>query len=37
MILHSTNEQILNSLKEEGVFSEGSRKSLIDGYINQRY
>jgi len=37
MILHSTNEIILKDLKEEGVFSEGSRKSVIDGYINQRY
>lgn len=37
MILHSTNELILKKLVEEGVFSEGSRKSLIDGYINQRY
>lgn len=37
MILHSTNEGILNSLREEGVFSEGSRISLIDGYVNQRY
>jgi hypothetical protein len=37
MILHSTNEGILNSLREEGVFSEGSRISLIDGYVNQKY
>lgn len=37
MILHSTNEIILKNLKEEGVFSDGSRKSVIDGYINQRY
>ena len=37
MILHSTNELILKRLVEEEVFSEGSRKSLIDGYINQRY
>ena len=37
MILHSTNELILKRLIEEEVFSEGSRKSLIDGYINQRY
>ena len=37
MILHSTNELILKRLSEEEVFSEGSRKSLIDGYINQRY
>ncbi|GFI62080.1 hypothetical protein IMSAG049_01253 [Clostridiales bacterium] len=37
MILHSTNELILKNLREECVFSEGKRKSLIDGYINQRY
>lgn len=37
MILHSTNELILAKLREEGVFSEGSRESVIDGYINQRY
>ena len=37
MILHSTNELILKRLIEEEVFSEGSRKSLIDGYITQRY
>jgi len=37
MILHSTNEVILNKLREEGVFTEGTRTSLIDGYVNQRY
>ena len=37
MILHSTNELILKRLIEEEALSEGSRKSLIDGYINQRY
>lgn len=37
MILHSTNDNILKCLKDEGVFKEGSRKSVIDGYINQRY
>ena len=37
IILHATNELILKRLREEEVFSEGSRKSLIDGYINQRY
>ena len=37
MILHSTNTVILNKLKEEGVFLEGSKRSLIDQYINQRY
>ncbi len=37
MILHSTDTAILNSLREEGVFSEESRVSLIDGYVNARY
>jgi len=37
MILHSTNIRILEELRKEGVFLEGSRVSLIDGYINQRY
>lgn len=37
MILHSTNELILKRLREEEVFDEERRMSLIDGYINQRY
>lgn len=37
MILHSTNELILKKLREEGVFKEEKRRSLIDGYINQKY
>ncbi len=37
MILHSANEAILNSLKEYGVFEDTVKKSLIDGYINQKY
>jgi hypothetical protein len=37
IILHSTSPFILNSLREEGVFSEESRKSLIDEYVNHRY
>ncbi len=37
MILHSTSEAILNRLREENCFSEGVRKSLIDGYINHKY
>ncbi len=37
MILHSTNELILKRLKEESVFNDDIRKSIIDGYINQRY
>jgi len=37
MILHSTSELILKRLREECVFDEQRKKSVIDGYINQRY
>ena len=37
MILHSTNEIILKRLREEHIFCEEIRKSVIDNYINQRY
>ncbi len=37
MILHSTSELILKRLKEEYAFSEEIRRSVIDGYINQKY
>jgi len=37
MILHSANESILNKLREENVFTEGVRTSVIDYYVNQRY
>ena len=37
MILHSTNELILKRMREENVFKEEKRRSLIDGYINQKY
>lgn len=37
MILHSTNIVILKTLREEGVFQEESRQSIIDGYVNQKY
>ena len=37
MILHSTSELILKRLKDEYVFNEQKRKSIIDGYINQKY
>ena len=37
MILHSANPEILARLKRERVFAEETRKSVIDGYINQRY
>lgn len=37
MILHSSSPVILNILREERAFDEHTKKSLIDGYINQRY
>lgn len=37
VILHSKSEYMLRRLKEEGVFREGIRKSLIDNYINTKY
>lgn len=37
VILHSINESILNRLKQENVFSNEERKSLVDSYINQKY
>lgn len=37
MVLHSSNEFILKRLKEEMVFSEGVKRSVIDNYINQKY
>ncbi len=37
IILHSTSPLILSCLREEGVFQEESRKSLIDEYVNHRY
>jgi len=37
MILHSASEVILNKLREENVFIEGIRTSIIDYYVNQRY
>lgn len=36
-ILHSSSELIKKRLEEEGVFSSGVKRSLIDSYINQRY
>ena len=36
-IMHSKNNFILESLKQAGVFLEGMRISIIDGYINQKY
>lgn len=37
MILHSSSIAVLNMLRQEGVFDEHTKKSLIDGYINQKY
>jgi hypothetical protein len=37
MILHSANELVLKRLAEEGCLQEGTKCSLIDSYINQRY
>ncbi|MCX7711349.1 MAG: hypothetical protein N2484_16030 [Clostridia bacterium] len=37
IILHSTSEVIRNMLIHENVFQNEERKSLIDGYINQKY
>ena len=36
-ILHSTSELIKKRLTDEGVFESGTKKSLIDYYINHRY
>lgn len=37
IILHSTSSLILKLLREEGVFCEERRKSIIDDYVNHRY
>lgn len=37
VILHSTNKIIKNRLMDEGCFESGTKKSLIDYYINHRY
>lgn len=36
-VFHSKAEWLKNILKEEGVFEEETRTSLIDDYINERY
>ncbi|CCQ98599.1 conserved hypothetical protein [[Clostridium] ultunense Esp] len=36
-IFHSKSYWLLEVLKEEGVFLEGKKKSLIDEYINEKY
>lgn len=37
IILHSRNPGLVIRLREERVFKEGVRKSLIDNYINEKY
>jgi len=37
MILHTTSDLILKFLRDENVFTDDTRTSLIDGYINQKY
>lgn len=37
MILHSKSPRILERLREERIFDEGTRLSVIDGYVNQKY
>ncbi len=37
MILHSSNSVILNQLRNECIFDEHTKKSVIDSYINQKY
>lgn len=36
-IFHSKSYWLLQVLKEEGIFIDGMKTSLIDGYINERY
>jgi hypothetical protein len=37
IVLHSTNEKILQDLRTGGVFEEGKRHSVVHDYINERY
>lgn len=37
IILHSRNQWLVNRLRDEMVFKEGVRRSLIDNYINEKY
>lgn len=37
LILHTTDKRILNDLVRENVFSELTRDSLIDNYVNKKY
>lgn len=36
-VLHSVNPMIVEKMKENGVFSTKSKKSVIESYINSRY
>lgn len=36
-VLHSINPGVLNELREECVFIEEKKKSIIDQYVNERY
>ncbi len=36
-IFHSKSIPLLKKLKENGVFKEGQKTSIIDGYINETY
>lgn len=37
VIFHSKRTWLLERLKEEGVFLEGKKRSVIDNYINEKY
>ena len=37
VILHSKNNNILNMLRQNEVFDEEVRPSLIDSYVNKSY
>lgn len=37
VILHSKSQWLRERLKEEGVFKDGVKKSLIENYINEKY
>ncbi|SHJ34209.1 hypothetical protein SAMN02745975_01873 [Geosporobacter subterraneus DSM 17957] len=37
VIFHSKSTWLLERLKNEGVFLEGKKKSIIDSYINEKY
>ena len=36
-ILHSKSHWLLNALKKENIFSNKTKKSIIDYYVNDRY